>query len=398
MVLRRLLLPVLASISVVGVAALFGVSFSGLIPALAVACFWIGNIFYIRFREEGRETEVTTDSGQRTVHDEARDVVRELTQDVEGTLEKLRAEKLQIQGVFKDAVNTLQTSFNGINQQTEGQIEIMHAALRGSSDDSGDDTLSFQDFTEETSSVLREFVKQIVDVSRHSMEIVERIDDIVSQMEQADTLLDDVKMIADQTNLLALNAAIEAARAGDAGRGFAVVAAEVRKLSEHSNRFSDEIRSVVGSSMDNIASAREIVGALASKDMNFAIQSKAKVDHMIQKIAVVNEETQQHINEASQMSQQVNQMVGDAVRSLQFEDLAFQLTEFSEQHYGRIEASISLLETGLTDIAAAGADVDPVSALADLRLALMAQKEQYEDAPASPVNHSNMEMGEVELF
>ncbi|MCR4568114.1 MAG: hypothetical protein K5769_08675 [Pseudobutyrivibrio sp.] len=63
-------------------------------------------------------------------------------------------------------------------------------------------------------------------------------------VEQIQTLTEDILSIAAQTNLLALNASIEAARAGEAGKGFAVVADEIRQLAEHSKDTANSIQEI----------------------------------------------------------------------------------------------------------------------------------------------------------
>ncbi len=62
--------------------------------------------------------------------------------------------------------------------------------------------------------------------------------DSMKEIKEKTTIIND---IATQTNLLALNAAVEAARAGEYGRGFAVVAAEVRKLSDFTQKAANAI-------------------------------------------------------------------------------------------------------------------------------------------------------------
>ena len=63
-------------------------------------------------------------------------------------------------------------------------------------------------------------------------------------VEQINSLTNDILDIANETNLLALNASIEAARAGEAGRGFSVVAEEISVLADSSRNTANNIQGI----------------------------------------------------------------------------------------------------------------------------------------------------------
>ncbi len=391
-------LPLAASAAVVLIAGLAGVSGAGLLALLLLTALWAGFIVHAR-KIERQHREQAAQRQLQVLGEQMQLLMGDLSGAVAGVADSIRQELQQIRNLVADAVRTLDESFHGINSESASQVAITQeliANLADTVDEKGG--ISFADFAKETDEVLHFFVQHVIEISKDSMHMVEQIDDMMTQMDRADTLLADVKVIADQTNLLALNAAIEAARAGEAGRGFAVVAEEVRKLSQRSDRFNDEIRDVLGNSRGNIEHARETVSRIASKDMNFAIQSKTRVDEMMGQIDVMNQRIESQLQQVSELGSRISGAVGGAVRSLQFEDLVNQLASHSDQNLDRLLEVVSVLDTQLPALrevcGSPGQDCsESVQRIRDTLLERSQSQRSHK-----PVAQTNMSEGDIELF
>lgn len=108
----------------------------------------------------------------------------------------------------------------------------------------------------------RRSAAESVALYRETREDLEKAITDSRQVQEIDTLTEEILSISSQTNLLALNASIEAARAGEAGKGFAVVAEEIRQLADNSRQAVDKIRKVTESVVRNVAFLSESSGKL----------------------------------------------------------------------------------------------------------------------------------------
>jgi methyl-accepting chemotaxis protein len=144
-----------------------------------------------------------------------------------------------------------------------------------------------------------EVMQQTITAMQSIQEANNRIVDIVAMIDS----------IAFQTNLLALNAAVEAARAGEHGRGFAVVASEVRALAGKSAEAAQDIKALIGDSVQRITAGTR----LADKSGEML----GEITQSIEKVADMMSEISHASNEQSVAIGQVYQAIDDIDRVTQ---------------------------------------------------------------------------------
>lgn len=118
-------------------------------------------------------------------------------------------------------------------------------------------------------------------VVREAVEAMAAIEQSASEISQIINVIDG---IAFQTNLLALNAGVEAARAGEAGKGFAVVATEVRALAQRSAAAAQDIKALITTSGEQVATGVELVGRTGDK-LGGIVERIAGISTLVTEIA-----------------------------------------------------------------------------------------------------------------
>lgn len=349
---------------------------TGLIAVAALG--WAG------FQQQ-RELQSLRDENQRHRSRSVRQhqTLGELRNGLSAEASGVNQEVERVRGLIAEAVRHLGSAFEDITRQSKSQEAAM-ARLMVRNGESGDG-VNVRRFAEAAAGLMNNLVDSLAQVSRQSLTTVQQIDAMVKHLDAIFELLGDVKTIADQTNLLALNAAIEAARAGEAGRGFAVVAEEVRNLSERSTSFNEQIRKLVYNSKDAVASVRDTVGTMASRDLSLSEDARGEVARLLTQVDEINRGLSAGIQDVGAAREQIHNAVGLAIRCLQFEDISTQALATAQRHARRIDA-----------INAEAVALDPQS---DAPATVSAQEQEVWRAPPHrPVAQVSMQSGAVELF
>ncbi|WP_439655131.1 methyl-accepting chemotaxis protein [Thermomonas alba] len=300
--------------------------------------------------------------------------------------------------LIRDSVAKLGSSFEAVNRKSREQSGVVARLVERTGEDSG--SIDITRFAQQAAQQVEQLVQALEEASSQSGVTVAHIDAMAGHLDGIFSLLEDVKSIADQTNLLALNAAIEAARAGEAGRGFAVVADEVRNLSERSTAFNEQIRKLAHSSKDAIAKVRDTVSQTASRDLERVRSARAESAAMLERVDSIHRSLGNSIRDIADCGRAIDASVAEAVRSLQFEDIATQALAAADLHLKRLE-QINNEAITLHDLLQSShgfQDPEMQKALARISNRINQMRSEWERPPHKPVLQENMNAGSVELF
>lgn len=388
--LIRLAAPLVLTLTLIATEA-FGLSTPvrwGALTAMTLA--WLG--FTWSLLRPSASTIVLMGEQSRLL-DELRAFIGAEVQGSRGEIERTRE-------LIRESVGKLGGSFEAVNRKSRQQGEVVARLIDRAGDGEHGGGLDVHHFALQASQQMEQLVEALEAVSGQSNTTVTHIDAMAVHLDGIFSLLEDVKSIADQTNLLALNAAIEAARAGEAGRGFAVVADEVRNLSERSTAFNEQIRKLAHSSKDSIARVRDTVSQMASRDLDRSRGARVEAAAMLDRVDGINRGLGKGMSEIAECGRSIDGSVAEAVRSLQFEDIATQALTAANVHLERLGA-INREASALQDLlhrsgGAGGAEVRQALGALGQRIGQM--RGEWERPPHKPVMQQSMDAGSVELF
>lgn len=249
--------------------------------------------------------------------------------DLTAQLTGLPKEFEQVQFDFAAMCDCIAQALGAVAASSE-QIRVGASEIRAASDDLSQRTESQAAALEESAAALDQLTagvhtsaqgagevnRSVTDAETEAREggkvveeAVEAMDGIQKSAQEIGAFVNVIDSIAFQTNLLALNAGVEAARAGDAGKGFAVVATEVRALAQRSAEAAQNIKELIGGSVQQVERGVSLVGRTGEVFRRIV----EKVSGITSLAAQISELSQ---NQAGQLSQ-VNAAVGDMDRMTQ---------------------------------------------------------------------------------
>ena len=215
-------------------------------------------------------------------------------------------------------------------EQTAASVEQLAATIRLSADNA-----------QQADALARQATSVAVEGGAVVGDVVAAMDEISTQARRIADIIGTIDGIAFQTNILALNAAVEAARAGEQGRGFAVVASEVRSLAQRSGEAAKEIRTLIGSSVEQVERGTARV-QVAGDTMTRVVESIQRVSQMV---GDITRAASAQASDIAQVNQAITEMDKTTQQNAAMVEQATAATESLRAQSERLVESLARFKT-----------------------------------------------------
>jgi len=262
-----------------------------------------------------------------------RDDAADLMYALRGTQESMRRIVAKVRGASSGIV-TASTEIAGGAHDLSARTEQSAANLQQSAASMEEISSTVQQ-TASGAKRASQLATENAGVATRGGEIIETVVTTMQRIHASSSKIGDIigtiDGIAFQTNILALNAAVEAARAGEAGRGFAVVATEVRALAQRASTAAREIKSLISSSVEEIASGTDVVNS-AGQTIGQLVETSKQVHHLLTEIATSADEQARAVAQTSHAVQELDNVTQQNAALV--EETAAAAASLSEQARG----------------------------------------------------------------
>jgi methyl-accepting chemotaxis protein len=356
----------------------------GALAAMAAAWLTLGLWALLRAEAQARRGRATLEQ-QR--------LLAELGDLVGGEVLGAQTELDRSRRLIREAVAQLNGSFRSMEEQSRRQRAMITSLV----DEDGAGSPGVRGFAEAAGALTGDLARMLADDSRESVRTVHLIGEMTQNLDEVFVLLGELQGIADQTARTSSHAASPGIR--DPRSALMAFAFDMRQLTAQSGSLSERIRALVGSSKILVGRVRTRVEETAEREMNASIEAETRSEGLIEQVTAINRSLASGISLVSHCGSQIGQDVGNAVRSLQFEDITNQAMTAASMHLSRLRGitrDAAGLQQQLASVAGqAGARTLTLEAF-DRRL--RDKLGEWKKPAHKPVSQVTMKSGSVELF